>query len=188
MAGDCVDEAVVRLLGIFPKLFYFLPTLPPHLLRINGETITVTEPMDCVLWLLETLSYDQGQTYCRQDELEDLVAWWYPPKPGPRRSSYNFSKPINKLVTGGFIKSGRFAKNKRTNQLELTPAGQQLLQAIKAERMQAISDFLEDVQKPQRSMLVKTLEIIAEITWKRMRKEAKAAAAKFQNKGSESES
>jgi DNA-binding PadR family transcriptional regulator len=171
--GLSQSRAVERVLDIFPKLFYFMPTIPPQQISIQGRSVQFAEPMDCVLWLLETLAKESKNDFCLQEQLEDLVSWWYPPKPTPRKSRYNFSKPINKLVDSGFIESSRYAADKRQNVLRLTTAGRELLQKLKQHRVQTITKFLADIPEIQLSPLVLSLEQVSKITWTRMRREAR---------------
>jgi DNA-binding PadR family transcriptional regulator len=161
-----------RALEVFPKMFYFFPTMPPHTVSVGGESIQLTEPMDGVLWLLETLAKEDGRNYCLQHELEDLLAWWYPPKPN-RTSPYNFSKSINKLVRQGLIKSNRYEGNKRFNRLELTPTGRALLELVKTERTNPLQALAARGHERELQAAVLALEKIARLTWAEMRKHSR---------------
>jgi DNA-binding HxlR family transcriptional regulator len=159
-------------LNIFPKLFYSTPTLPPQRIKISERDILLGEPMDCILWTVELLT--DAESTCLQATVEQIVKKWYPPKSKDRISKYNFSKPINKLVSKGFLESRRVSKNRRKSELRLTPTGRQLLNYVKQTRTQAITEALQLIAPEAVAAVLPLLEQIADAVWENRKQAAKA--------------
>lgn len=154
---------------VFSKVFYAIPTIPAQEIQVEAKTVKVSEPMDFVLWCVHLLTAEGGKDYCLQDDLEDTLAWWYPPRPKARKSRYHFSAPISALSRGGFIHSVRHDQNKRQNRLTLTPAGLQLLEIIKQKRLELFLEALSSLDTHNVDAVRSALQMVGDYTWARMR-------------------
>src|SRR5436190_11360034 len=103
-------------LNVFPKLYYYAPPLPKTLM-VNGKAVNVKAPRDAILWLLDVLTKERGETCCANGELQDLIQRCHP---GLEPSG--FTRYTAELKKAGLIDKahGRDEKNK---QLSLTPDG-----------------------------------------------------------------
>jgi DNA-binding MarR family transcriptional regulator len=120
---------------LFLVLFYGTPVLRNHTalrIALRRRTITVKEPTDAILILLQILT-QENDGYCFQGELEDLVRRWY----GVQTSS-SFDKSLAMLDDEKCISKEPNPSNKRENKLRLTSAGRQLTVKIRAERTKAL--------------------------------------------------
>jgi len=163
-------EAQKQLVSAFTKVFYAIPTLPPHTIMVDGKDALVSEPTDCILWLLETLKDESG--CCAQTRLERFAAQWYPPKPGPRMSRYNFSRRISSLIKAGFVHQSDDEKDRRLKRLRLTISGDHLLKMIQAERFNSITQVLNVIPRQEWTDILTVLDRVADAAWRGMQQRA----------------
>src|SRR5947209_2035469 len=77
-------EAVAIALKLFPKLYYFVPPVTPFKERVltrrvdkvGAQELEIKEPLDAILWLLESLAEDQSdasEICCSRLDLYNLI-------------------------------------------------------------------------------------------------------------------
>jgi len=169
------DKAVEVALGLFSKLYYFVPPIEPFSVKVlpnkiredGPSAIEIKEPLDAILWLLETLATEQmasNETCCFQPDLYNLIQRLT----GWDRSK--FTDELNKLLDTGLIDSKRRKDgDRRTNRLTLTPKGRKILNEIKTQRVAVITFLFQGQTPDQIEMMVLALGRMSEEMWKKMR-------------------
>jgi hypothetical protein len=139
--------------SVFLNLYYRTPLLRGNSaisVPIGRHRLTIKEPADAIVLLLEILS-DSGGGFCFQGDLEDRVRQWY----GVETSS-SFDKSLAILDNLHCVTKQRNPSNKRQNKLELTAHGRQLAARIRTDRVQALAPLMEalgDCAPPLREQL-----------------------------------
>src|ERR1700722_6125410 len=67
---------LAKLMEAFPRLYFFVPALPPVTYNFGKTTILLTEPADAILWLMDMLA-EGSSGDCAQGDLENLVRRWW---------------------------------------------------------------------------------------------------------------
>ncbi len=151
------EDVVQKILELFPKLYYFIPLIPPHKEKIEEKEIRVAEPIDAILWLTELLSEDERGNSVLQSHVEQLIYWWYP--------QANFSRTLSYLINTGCIIQFPDRTDRRRNRLQITALGKGVLERIKAERQIYIKSLTEKLTKEEREDIIRILDKLAQITW-----------------------
>jgi hypothetical protein len=178
------SEAVEAALGAFPKLYYFVPRLAPFSISIpeaNREelarvlkkpikkvaTIKIEEPLDTILWLMETLSPEHHDDYCRQHDVVGLVSRW---------TKVTFSREIAKLYAAELIEGGAQKRgDHRFHELKLTERGKRILNKIKDDRRKVLHSLFKNLGPTRTRNVAGGLREVAKATWPVMKTEAHAS-------------
>lgn len=159
-------ELAERALNVFPKIYFFVPIFRRRTLTVGSKKLVFSEPMDCILWLLDLLTKDSPDGSCLQGDLEDLVRHWY-----NLATPSTFNKKLNALEDAGCIHKVTDAEDKRGNNLSLTAAGTKVLEDIRAQRLKLLAPLLDvahDLPPSSRGKMLDTLDLFADAAWKRM--------------------
>lgn len=169
------NKAVEVALGLFPRLYYFVPPIVPfhsrvlpNQVKVAGTSwIEIKEPLDSIIWLLETLAAEQnasGEACCFQPDLYNLIQRLT----GWDRSK--FTDELNKLLYTGIIDSKRRTDgDRRSNKLTLTPKGKKVLSDIKKQRVGVITILFQGLTAEQLETMVLALGTMADGMWNKMR-------------------
>lgn len=162
---DQVRLIASRVRACFAKLYYFFPTIAPHLEKVGEHQVQVHEPLDALLWLLETLQKETGGAPVEYRKLRAVVlAWW----PLNDAESY-FSRRLKLLERAGCVSTERDPTDKRRVLVSLTGCGRLLLDQLIAQRT-AHLDFLvavmiETLLDEEASKALALFENMADQAW-----------------------
>ena len=166
---DFVGKAV----ELFPRFYYYIPVLRPQKLRLvqpkrkrgGGNAIRFDAPMDGVLWMCETLAAERNKASCLQQDLRELVGWWYP--------HASISKEVGTLKELGLVKQVSEPRDdERYKSIKLTALGKRRLNRIKAERYKVIKLVFERFGKRDQERFAGVLQQLAIAVWPVMKDEA----------------
>jgi len=158
------EHSLDRLGDLFPKLYYFFPVSTRRIIKLEKEAITITEPMDAVLWMVKLLADESTNGQCFQQDVQALVRWWYP--------QASFSRSLRYLVRAGCIEQSVVTADARKNWLNLTPLGENLLANLKSERLDFIRIFFDGFSIKEQEQLVRLFEQLSRVTWAQMKKQS----------------
>lgn len=170
MGPKSVDK---HLLELFPKFYFFTPTLFRHRREFEGNYFIFDEPMDAILWMLELHTDDSPDTFFMRSDLENLVCSWY-----GKQGKSTFNRSYSKLLEHGFLTPRPSASDRRFDEIQMTQRGRALLSQIKQERLLSIEPVrvvIEALPLEQREDFLSILEKIADAAWIDLNSRAKAS-------------
>jgi hypothetical protein len=100
IVGEPDDAEVEAFLRLLPKLAFFLPTIPPHEVDVEGVTYNVREHVIGLLWLIDELTIDG--TCCQLKELRRIFNHWWPAESKASEKS-NLSHYLDELLENGLV-------------------------------------------------------------------------------------
>lgn len=177
-------EAVEEALRVFPKLYYFVPRLNPFTVDVPAAkravlanklnktesqvaTIKIEEPLDTILWLIDTLCPEHSNQHCLQIDVEHLVKRW---------TSVTFSREIAKLYAAELIDGhvqvighGKTLPDRRYRELQLTDKGKRILGQIKNDRRRILSLMFKGLDPDRMEAVASGLNAVAAATWPKMK-------------------
>ena len=156
------ERYIQKILQLFPKLYYFVPSTQSLDIQTGHGKIRLTDAASAVLWLLETLTIDQEDGDCFQWKVEELICWWNP--------QINFSRTLRNLLEANCIIQMSYKNDRRRKLLKLTSIGKEVLAKIKFEREAVISLIFEGLKDKEQEQLIKMLEQCAQSAWTQMRR------------------
>ena len=157
---------LVDKIDLFPKLYYAIPIVRAQEYQFESKKLTVNEPMDPILWLIDAMALEGKDGYALRTLVESLVIQWY----GPRVKT-QFQRLCKTLENEGCIQQKPYENYKVCNCVRLTSKGKKILKGVKESRVKDLGFVYKAVQTfpiRQQKIIGAWLDHLGEQAWKKV--------------------